>query len=82
MGYFNYVNILFRTGCEFPELNGAKFPIQVRTAGQMLPAGSIPILIVNENKKQIVEILNEVSYERTEITALFPESINYRVVKI
>jgi hypothetical protein len=49
MSYYNDVYVIFKNG------EGLDW----RTAGQMLPAGSIPLAVANANNEEIVEIIND-----------------------
>jgi len=55
MSYYNYVLVVF-TKCDWEE----NVQLDIRTAGQMLPSGAIPLAIVNENTSEITEIINSV----------------------
>jgi hypothetical protein len=60
MSYYNYVLVIFTKS--IPGLEQVK--LDARTAGQMLPAGSIPLAIANENNSEITEIINSVESEK------------------
>ena len=58
MSYYNYVLVIFTKDQIEP------FELDCRTAGQMLPAGAIPLAIANENTREIFEVVNDVDSEK------------------
>ena len=64
MGYYNYVEVMFFLESDGRDENYVPKKLHSRHAGQMLPAGSIPLAICDLNQEEIYYFYNDVPKEK------------------